>query len=463
MKIHNTLSNKIEDFKPIENNKVKIYACGPTVYNYIHIGNARMAVVFDVLRNLFEYKGFNTTYIQNYTDIDDKIIKQAEIMNISEEEVAKIFIEAYEEDMKGLLVKKPNLNPKVTEHINDIVEFIRILIEKGYAYQANGDVYFKINKYKEYGQLSNQSTDNLNHGVRIKVNEHKEDEIDFTLWKNTNGNGITWDSPWGKGRPGWHIECSVMAHKHLGQTIDIHGGGIDLCFPHHENEMAQSSAYTDKPLANYWMHNGHVTIDGRKMSKSLGNVVLVKDALNNFSGEVIRFFFLNTYYRNPIDYTEEVLIQSKNSLEKLKNTIQNLNFALEFTIDGDIKEEIDRNIKSLQKKFIDEMSNDLNTSEAITALFAISKNSNEWLSNNNLNKSEIELILKTFNDFGNILGFNLLVKKEIIESDIQEIIEKRNKARKDKDFKLSDQIRNELKDKGIILEDTPNGTKWNKV
>lgn len=462
MKLYNTLSNQIEDFKPIELNKIKMYACGPTVYNYIHIGNARMPVIFDVLRNFFKYQNFEVIYVQNYTDIDDKIIQQAKIMNITEQEVAEKFIAAYEENMQGLYIKKPDVTPKVTEHIKDIINFIQNLIHKGFAYEVDGNVYFKVNKYKEYGQLSNQSTNELTHGVRVHIHDNKEDSTDFALWKNTNEDGLVWDSPWGKGRPGWHIECSVMANEHLGTTIDIHGGGIDLCFPHHENELAQSHSHNDQPLANFWMHNGHITIDGRKMSKSLGNVVLVKDALQKYSGETIRFFFLNTYYRNPIDYTEEVLNQSKNSLEKIKNTVLRLKNALSFSSDDSISEEVLNYVLLIKDRFFSSLDNDFNTPEAITSLFMLSKKANLLLDHQNINKSEVELLLNTFYTFDHILSFNLNVQEEILDSEIEQMITNRNLARQNKNYALSDEIRNKLKEKGIYLEDTPNGTVWTK-
>lgn len=461
MKLYNTLTRKKEEFVPIEENKVSIYVCGPTVYDYIHVGNARPAVVFDTLRRFFIYKGYEVKYITNFTDIDDKIINRANAEGVSAKEIADRYIKAFMEDAKDLnLYEENTTHPKATEFIEQMIEFIEGLIEKDAAYNVNGNVYFNIESANDYGKLSKKNIEDLISGARVEVSQEKKNPLDFALWKKAKEGEPYWDSPWGKGRPGWHIECSVMSKTLLGDTIDIHAGGEDLQFPHHENEIAQSETLTGKPFANYWMHNGMLTIEDRKMSKSLGNFFTVREIGEEFDLEVLRFFLLSAHYRNPINFNRDVMKQLENGLERLYNTKKNLEYLLDMVEDKEISnEEIDK-INMYKEEFITSMEDDLNTADAIASLFNISKYANSNF-NEKTSKSVIQYTYDTFMELANVLGL-LYKKEEILEEEILELIEKRTQARKDKNYQLADEIRDELKARGIILEDTPEGVKWRR-
>ncbi|QQY79435.1 cysteinyl-tRNA synthetase [Keratinibaculum paraultunense] len=465
MKLYNTLTRKKEEFIPIKEGKVTMYVCGPTVYDYIHVGNARPLVVFDTLRRYFIYKGYNVKYVVNFTDIDDKIINRANKEGTSTREIADKYIEAFLEDAKGLnLYEENTIHPRATEFIDHIIKFIEGLIEKGAAYNVDGNVYFNINSAKDYGKLSKKNIDELISGARIAVNDEKRNPLDFVLWKKAKEGEPWWDSPWGKGRPGWHIECSVMAKVLLGDTIDIHAGGEDLQFPHHENEIAQSETLTGKPFANYWLHNGMLTIENQKMSKSLGNFFTVRDIKKEFDLEVLRFFLISAHYRNPINFSREVMEQLENALERLYNGKKNLEYLLEKGTDRELKEEdevILKQINIYKANFIESMEDDLNTADAIASLFDIVKYSNTKF-NERTPKHVIQYTYDTLMELSNVLGI-LSKEDEILEEDIIKLIEKRTQARKDKNYELADSIRDQLKKKGILLEDTPEGVKWKRI
>jgi cysteinyl-tRNA synthetase len=462
IQIYNTLTRKKEPFHPIEENKVKMYVCGPTVYNYIHIGNARPAIVFDTVRRYFEFRGYDVQYVSNFTDVDDKLIKAANELGEDVPTIAERFIQAYFEDVSALGCKKADVHPRVTENIEDIIHFIEKLIEKGYAYESDGDVYFKTRKFKDYGKLSHQSIDELHLGARIEIGEKKQDPLDFALWKKAKEGEIYWDSPWGKGRPGWHIECSAMARKYLGDTIDIHAGGQDLTFPHHENEIAQSEALTGKPFANYWMHNGYININNEKMSKSLGNFVLVHDILKKIDPQVLRFFMLSVHYRHPINFSEEVIESAKSGLERLRTSYLNLKHRLESSTNlTNNDEEWLKKIEGFRNSFIQEMDDDFNTANAISVLFDMAKQANLYLQEKNTSEHIIRKFLTEFETLFDVLGLTLQ-EEVLLDEEIEILIEKRNEARKNRDFALADKIRDELKAKNIILEDTPQGTRWKR-
>lgn len=462
IRIFNTLTQKKEVFQPLEEGKVKMYVCGPTVYNYIHIGNARPAIVFDTVRRYLEFRGYEVQYVSNFTDVDDKIIKVAKELNEDVPTVAERFIQAYFADIEALNCKHATIHPRVTENIDTIIEFIDGLIKKGYAYESGGDVYFRTKKFSDYGKLSHQSIEDLRVGARIEIGEKKEDPLDFVLWKAAKPGEIYWESPWGKGRPGWHIECSAMARKYLGDTIDIHAGGQDLTFPHHENEIAQTESFTGKPFAKYWMHNGYININNEKMSKSLGNYVLVHEIIKNHDPEVLRFFMLSVHYRHPINYSEELLDNAKNALERLRTSYSNLihrkDASTNLTTDDEkwLKE-----IDQLYNQFIEEMDDDFNTANGIAVLFELAKTANYYLMEKNTSVKVIDKFLSAFDDFSQVLGVSMK-KEEILDEEIEKLIEKRNQARKQRDFKTADQIRDQLKELNIILEDTPQGTRWKR-
>ena len=462
MKLYNTFSREKEIFRPINSNEVLIYACGPTVYNYIHIGNARPICVFDVLRRYLEYLGYNVKYVQNFTDIDDKIIKKAQENNTNYENISSKYIEEYKKDASGLNIKEASVHPKATENIKEIINIIQNLINKKFAYVLNnGDVYFRTKKFKNYGKLSGQSTDELQSGARISVDETKENPLDFALWKSSKPGEPHWESPWGNGRPGWHIECSAMAQKYLGDTIDIDCGGQDLIFPHHENEIAQSECFTDKKFANYWIHNGYINVNNNKMSKSLNNFFTVREISEKYGYEPIRFLMISSHYRTPINFSEEIIIQCKNSLERLYNFKQNLDFILENSEDNTQKYDFD--LKIYKQKFLDALNDDLNTADAISVMFELIKDVNiNILNKNKICKFEILNIKNLFEEFVNILGLLYENKKNIKNEDveIQNLIKLREKARKEKNWKLADEIRDKLKLLNITIEDTPQGTKF---
>ncbi|MCR1835254.1 cysteine--tRNA ligase [Oceanobacillus caeni] len=463
IKIYNTLTHEKEEFKPLVEGKVSMYVCGPTVYNYIHIGNARPAIVFDTVRRYFEYRNFKVDYVLNFTDVDDKIIKAANELGEEVPAISERFINAYLEDVNALGVKKATHNPRVTETMDDIIDFIAVLIEKGYAYEAGGDVYFKPRAFEGYGKLSHQSIDELRSGARIQIGEKKEDPLDFALWKSAKEGEISWDSPWGKGRPGWHIECSAMVKKYLGDTIDIHAGGQDLTFPHHENEIAQSEANTGKTFANYWIHNGYININNEKMSKSLGNFVLARDLIAKYDPQVLRFFMLSVHYRNPINFTEELLQSAHNSFDRIKTAYQNLEHRKETSMDlVDHHTEWIGRINELREKFEHEMDDDFNTANAISVLFDLAKEANVYLQLEQTLTDVIRKFQDTIVTLLNVLGINIQQEQQLLDEDIENLIEERNQARKDRDFGRADEIRDMLKSKGIILEDTPQGVRWKR-
>ncbi|MCC3358861.1 cysteine--tRNA ligase [Bacillus sp. REN16] len=460
--IYNTLTRKKEEFKPLEENKVKMYVCGPTVYNYIHIGNARPAIVFDTVRRYFEFRGYDVHYVSNFTDVDDKLIKAANELGEEVPAIAERFIHAYHEDVSALGCKKADVHPRVTENMDIIVEFIQALIDKGFAYESEGDVYYRTREFKEYGKLSHQSIDELRVGARIEVGDKKQDALDFVLWKSAKPGEIYWESPWGQGRPGWHIECSAMAKKYLGETIDIHAGGQDLAFPHHENEIAQSEAVSGKTFANYWMHNGYINIDNEKMSKSLGNFVLVHDIIKDIDPQVLRFFMLSVHYRHPINYSLDLLESTKNALERLRTSYANLKHRMESSTNlTDNDAEWLEKITGFRNDFIVAMDDDFNTANGISVLFELSKQANYYLQEKNTSEKVINAFLQEFEVLFDTLGLRL-EDEQLLDEEIEELIEKRNQARKDRDFALSDQIRDQLKAMNIILEDTPQGTRWKR-
>ena len=466
IKIYNTLTRKKEVFQPLEQGRVKMYVCGPTVYNYIHVGNGRSVVSFDTIRRYLEYRGYEVDYVMNFTDVDDKIIRTAKELKTSAPEIADRFIEAFNKDTAALNVQPATLNPRVMDHIEDIIAFIQVLVDKGYAYMANNDVYYRTRKFKHYGQLSDQSIDELEVGASQRTGEEqkiKEDPLDFALWKAAKENEIAWDSPWGLGRPGWHIECSVMATKHLGETIDIHGGGQDLTFPHHENEIAQSEAKTGKTFANYWMHNGYVTIgeEEEKMSKSLGNFVTVHEMVQKIDPQVLRFFLATTQYRRPIKYSETTLTEAETNLPKLRTALENAQFRLQNSKEG-FPEGTDHAILAeFEQRFVQEMDDDFNAANGITVVYELAK----WLNTYSESASiDIELLtaaVEKFKEWLAIFGI-YFVGEELLDEEIEQLIEERIQARQARDFARSDEIRDVLKEKGIILEDTAQGTRWRR-
>lgn len=468
IKIHNTLTREKELFKPIEENKVRMYVCGPTVYNYIHIGNARSTIAFDVIRRYFEYRGYEVNYVSNFTDVDDKIIKATKELSITAPEVADRFIAAFEEDTAALNVKPATLHPRVINHIPDILSFIETLIEKGYAYEAEGDVYYRTRKFEHYGELSDQSIDELEVGASQRTGAEqaiKEDPLDFALWKSAKPDEIFWESPWGKGRPGWHIECSVMATKHLGDTIDIHGGGQDLEFPHHENEIAQSEAKTGQRFANYWMHNGYVTIgeDDVKMSKSLGNFVTVHDMVKEINPQILRFFMATTQYRRPIRYSEATMKDAQANLQKLRTAFENTTFR-QTTAESELADDQERivELQALKDRFIEEMDDDFNAANGITVVYELAKWLNSYSEQEKVSAVVIASALEEFTKMLNVFGIEFQTAG-LLDEEIDQLIEERNQARKDKNFTRSDEIRDQLKEQGIILEDTPQGVRWRRA
>ena len=459
MKIFNTLTREKQELIPIEENTLRIYACGPTVYNYIHIGNARPLCVFDVLRRYLEWRGYNVKFVQNFTDIDDKLIKKANEEGITVQQVAERYIEEFWTDSKGLNVREASIHPKATENIDAIQDIIASLIEKGFAYESKGDVYFRAKKFGEYGKLSHQPLDDLEAGARIDVTEIKEDPMDFCLWKSAKPGEPYWESPWGQGRPGWHIECSAMAGRFLGNTIDIHCGGQDLIFPHHENEIAQSECANGCNFAHYWMHNGYINVDNRKMSKSLGNFFTVREVAKVYGYEPIRYLMISSHYRSPINYSTDILDQGKNALERLYTCRDNLDFALKNAADEGTVPEFLENYKA---QFIEAMDDDLNTADAIGVLFSMVREINTMVAAG-AGKAAVEAAITLFDELTNVLGLVYNRKSADLDSEIEALIEERTAARKARDFAKADAIRDQLKEMGIVLEDTPQGVKWSRA
>lgn len=473
MQIYNTLTRKKEEFKPLVPGKVSMYVCGPTVYNYIHIGNARSAIAFDTIRRYLEYRGYDVKYVSNFTDVDDKMINEARAEGITVGQLAEKFIAAYLEDTTALNIKPASLHPRATEEIANIIAFIEKLIDQGYAYEAEGDVYYRAKKFKAYGQLSDQNINQLEEGasqhINIEEQNRKEDPIDFALWKAQKAaDEIAWDSPWGKGRPGWHIECSVMATEHLGETIDIHGGGQDLEFPHHENEIAQSEAKTGKKFVNYWMHNGFVTVgkDEEKMSKSLHNFVTVHDIIKEIDPQVLRFFMASVHYRRQINYSTENLEQAAKILERFKNTLNNLDFRLNDQIASKISNAVRKALIQTKEKFIAAMDDDFNVQNALTAIYDLLPIVNVNLNDENVDKEALTDFKQSLTGWLEIFGIDVtkLVANNAGQDDqeIEALVQARDEARKAKDWAKSDQIRDELKAMGVIIQDTPQGTRWTR-
>lgn len=463
MKIFNTMSRRKEEFISVDPNEVKIYACGPTVYNFIHIGNARPLCVFDVLRRYLEYRGYNVKFVQNFTDVDDKIIKRANEENSTFEEISEKYIKEFWTDAHGLNFKDATVHPKATENIDEIIEIIKTLEEKGYAYAIDGDVYYRTLKFKDYGKLSHQPIDDLQSGARIAVGDKKEDPLDFALWKAAKEGEPYWDSPWGKGRPGWHIECSAMNKRYLGNTIDIHCGGQDLIFPHHENEIAQSEAANGCMFSKYWMHNGYINVDNVKMSKSLGNFKTVREIADVYGYEVIRYFLISSHYRSPINYNLEIIEQCKSALERLYNCRESLDFSIK-NAKTDIAddEEILTLIDSRKEQFINSMDDDLNTADGIAAVFDLVSDINTKIINKDVSKNVCQKAADMFDELTGVLGLVYNRKSNDINDDIKKLIEERQQARANKDWATADRIRDELKAQGITLKDTPQGVTWVK-
>lgn len=468
MKIYNTMSKRKEEFVPLEEGKVKMYVCGPTVYNYIHIGNARPMIVFDTVRRYFEYKNYDVNYVSNFTDVDDKIIKKANEEGVTAEEISQRYIAECKKDMDGMNIEPATKNPLATEEIDGMISMIETLIEKGYAYEKNGTVYYRTRKFKDYGKLSHKNLDDLQSGGRallVSGEDEKEDSLDFVLWKPKKEGEPAWVSPWGEGRPGWHIECSEMSKKYLGEQIDIHAGGEDLIFPHHENEIAQSEAANGKEFSRYWMHNGFLNIDNRKMSKSLGNFFTVREISEKYDLQVLRFFMLSAHYRSPINFSREIMESSKNALERIVTAVSNLtHLAQEAAVDvlSDAEEKLLAEIPVYRKKLEDAMDDDLNTADAISAIFELVK-----FANTNANDASsgafVTALKKEIVALSDVLGLQVEKKEENLDAEIEKMIEERQAARKARDFKRADEIRDELLAQGIILEDTREGVKWKRA
>ena len=464
MKLYNTLTRKKEEFVPVHPGKVGMYVCGPTVYNFIHIGNARPMVVFDTVRRYFEYKGYDVNYVSNFTDVDDKIIKKANEEGVSTKEISERYIKECLEDMKGLNIEKYTSNPKATEEIDGMVAMVQSLIEQGYAYEKNGTVYFRTRSFKDYGKLSNKNLDEMEAGKRIAVSEEKEDPMDFVLWKPKKEGEPSWPSPWGDGRPGWHIECSVMSKKYIGDTIDIHAGGEDLIFPHHENEIAQSEACNHEKFANYWMHNAFLNIDNKKMSKSAGNFFTVRDISKKYDLQVIRFFMLEAHYRSPLNFSDQLVESAKSALERILNCVDMLRDQAQADENTRLTDADKANVEKINgfvKNFENSMEDDFNTADAIAAIFDMVKLAN--ITAKDGSREYAQYVLDKLTTLLGVLGIETEKKEELLDSDIEALIEERQQARKAKNFKRADEIRDELAAKGIILEDTRAGVKWKRA
>ena len=468
IRIYNTLSKKKEDFIPLEEGKVRMYVCGPTVYNFIHIGNARPMIVFDTVRRYMEHKGYEVNFVSNFTDVDDKIIKKANEEGVSAEEISGRYIEECKKDMEGMNIRPATTHPLATQEIDGMIDMISSLMEKGYAYAVNGTVYFRTRRFEEYGKLSHKNLDDLQAGSRsllVSGEDEKEDPLDFVLWKPKKEGEQYWVSPWGDGRPGWHIECSVMSRKYLGEQIDIHGGGEDLVFPHHENEIAQSEACSGMEFARYWMHNAFLNIDNRKMSKSLGNFFTVREISEKYDLQILRFFMLNAHYRSPLNFSAELMEASKNALERIQTAVDNLRYIAEHASACELTEEEAEFIKETDKfeaDFDRSMDDDFNTADAIAAVFDLVKFANTHAAEGS-SRAFAQALSDKIQSLCDILGIITEKKEELLDADIEELIEERQAARKAKNFARADEIRNLLLEKGIILEDTREGVKWKRA
>lgn len=463
VKLYNTLTRQKESFQPLEPGKVKMYVCGPTVYNYIHIGNARPVIFFDVVRRYLTYLGYEVTYVQNFTDVDDKLIRRAEEEGVTVKEVADKYIDAFYDDIKALEIDRATIYPRVMDHMEEIKSFIVELIKKGYAYEADGDVYYRTAMFDGYGKLSHQDIDELRSGARIQVDERKENPLDFALWKKAKEGEIFWDSPWGQGRPGWHIECSAMSRKYLGDTIDIHAGGADIMFPHHENEIAQSEACNEATFARYWMHNGYVNIDNQKMSKSLGNFITVLDIRQQYRPEVLRLFMLGTHYRQPINFSREIVEQAENGLSRLENSLLNIKHRLETAQEGPAEESAIQKLMELREQFKKKMDDDFNTADAVSVLYDLAKEANLLLQSPVLYKDTLIAFIDMFHELGDVLGILRSAEEENqLDAEVNRLIAERTRARKEKNWARADEIRDKLTEMGIVLEDTPQGIRWKR-
>jgi len=464
MKLYNTLTKQKEDFHPVVPGEIKMYACGPTVYDLFHIGNARTFMVFDAMRRYFQYRGYKVHFVQNFTDIDDKIINKANNEGVTSEAISEKFIKEYFKDADSLGIERADVHPKVTENIPEIIAIIETLQEKGHAYELEGDVYFDVDSYEDYGKLSKQNLEDLQLGSRVEVDQRKKSPLDFVLWKSSKEGEPSWDSPWGAGRPGWHIECSAMAKKYLGETIDIHGGGGDLVFPHHENEVAQSEAATGKTFANYWLHVGYLNVNNEKMSKSLGNFFTVRDIRKEFDLEVLRFFMLSAHYRNPLNFNKDLLVSAKSGLERLYNSKEHLEHLLEIAdtkAPTEEEEKISKRLLEYEERFVQKMDEDFNTADGISVIFDLVKDLNTNIKETT-SKEIIHRGRALLNKLTNVLG--LLEKQEaVLDDEIEALIEQRQQARQDKNYQLADEIRDRLQDMGIELKDTPQGVQWRRI
>jgi cysteinyl-tRNA synthetase len=461
--LYNTLTRTKEPFVPAVEGKVKMYVCGPTVYDYIHIGNARPMIFFDVVHRYLEVAGYEVTFVQNFTDVDDKLIRKSEQTGLSVPEIADRFIQAYYEDADSLGVQRADVHPRVTENMDHIIAFIRELEAKGFAYESGGDVFFRTSRFAEYGKLSGQNTEELQYGIRIEVDERKEHPQDFVLWKQAKPGEIKWDSPWGPGRPGWHIECSAMVERYLGETIDIHGGGHDLQFPHHECEIAQSEAKHGRPLARYWMHNGYIHINNEKMSKSLGNGVLVRELVGRYKPEAVRFFMLSAHYRAPLNFSHEVMVQAEQSIARINNCYVNLKHRLKAVWDhpGDDADVLAR-IEAIRGKFHEKMQDDFNTPDAITAVFDLVHEANQYLKRDAANEATLQRMLEALQEMNRVLGMIAEETDELLDEEVERLIRERTEARKARNYARADEIRDTLERRGIVLEDTPQGVRWRR-
>jgi cysteinyl-tRNA synthetase len=468
LSIYSTMTRKKESFVPLTEGQVSMYVCGPTVYDYIHIGNARPLIFFDVVRRYLEFTGYAVTFVVNFTDVDDKLIRKAEQTGMSVPELANKYIDQFYVDTQGLGVRAATVHPRVTNDMAEIIHYIEELVGKSLAYESGGDVYFRTARFPEYGKLSKQNTDELQFGIRIEVDERKEDERDFVLWKQAKPGEISWISPWGEGRPGWHIECSAMARKYLGDTLDIHGGGHDLQFPHHECEIAQSESLTGKPLANYWMHNGYIHIKDEKMSKSLGNGINVSQMLERYRAEAIRYFVLSTHYRNPLNFSEETMEQATHAIERMETCLANVKHRLGAIIEPDItdieteKSAYQLKLTTIMQAFRDKMDDDFNTADAITAIFDWVTETNHLLQLDHVSYEDLMASLATFTSMNEVLGLAQTATNELLDEEVDGLIAERNEARQQKNWARADEIRDLLSEQGILLEDTPQGLRWRR-
>lgn len=465
MKLYNTLTRKKEEFVPLEPGKVKMYSCGPTVYNYFHVGNARPFIMFDVLRRYFEYRGMDVAFVQNFTDIDDKVIQKANEEGTTFDVIADRYIKEYFTDAHGLGIKEATVHPKATENISEIIDIVGSLVDKGYAYEVNGDVLFRTHAFHDYGKLSHQPLDELEVGARIAVGDYKENPMDFTLWKAAKPGEPSWASPWGEGRPGWHIECSAMARRYLGETIDIHSGGVDLCFPHHENEIAQSECANGKPFANYWLHNAFLNIDNQKMSKSLNNFFTVRDAAAAYGYDTIRFFMLSAHYRSPLNYSRESLEQAQAALARMNAALKNLSFLAQNGAEGEMSSEEKASADGLdgfRTRFCEAMDDDMNTADAVSVIFELVRESNTLAARPDVTRAYAKAAFGQMCELCGVLGIAAPTEEASPDAEVDALIEQRQAARKAKNFAEADRIRDVLRDMGIVLEDTPQGVKWSR-